>query len=115
MKKVNVSASDETAGGLGLDHATFKWNEVEEKKDKDKAKDPGAKPSASTNGSSTEDDTATAVDSTSVAEIVEPERRFELTDASVVFPESELTVITGPTGSGKTALLVRNCLSQYIH
>ena len=34
------------------------------------------------------------------------ERRFQLNDISVIFPEGELTVITGPTASGKTALLM---------
>lgn len=33
--------------------------------------------------------------------------RFELRDISVKFPEGKLTVVTGPTASGKTALLVR--------
>lgn len=36
------------------------------------------------------------------------ERRFELRDINVVFPEGKMTVITGPTASGKTALLVRS-------
>ncbi|KAF7792210.1 hypothetical protein EIP86_003243 [Pleurotus ostreatoroseus] len=106
LKMTNIYALNETAGGLGLDHATFKWNEIEERRDKDKAKDTVTKPSASINGSSTEDDSATAVDSTSVADVADVERRFELTNASVMFPEGELTVITGPTGSGKTALLM---------
>ena len=35
--------------------------------------------------------------------------RFELTDVSIIFPDGELTVITGPTMSGKSALLV-SCL-----
>ncbi|KZS87429.1 hypothetical protein SISNIDRAFT_553186 [Sistotremastrum niveocremeum HHB9708] len=34
------------------------------------------------------------------------ERRFELRDINVVFPEGKMTVITGPTASGKTALLM---------
>ena len=33
--------------------------------------------------------------------------RFELRDINIVFPERQLTVVTGPTASGKTALLVR--------
>ena len=36
------------------------------------------------------------------------ERVFELRDISVRFPPGELTVVTGPTASGKTALLVRH-------
>jgi hypothetical protein len=36
--------------------------------------------------------------------------RFELRDINIVFPEGKLSVITGPTASGKTALLVRSWL-----
>jgi hypothetical protein len=32
--------------------------------------------------------------------------RFELRDIEVIFPEGKLSVVTGPTASGKTALLV---------
>jgi hypothetical protein len=32
--------------------------------------------------------------------------RFELREIDVVFPEGKLSVVTGPTASGKTALLV---------
>ena len=32
--------------------------------------------------------------------------RFELRDINVMFPEGKLTLITGPTASGKTSLLV---------
>ncbi|KAG6835326.1 hypothetical protein H0H93_002661 [Arthromyces matolae] len=35
------------------------------------------------------------------------DHRFELRDIDIRFPEGELTLITGPTASGKTALLVR--------
>lgn len=34
------------------------------------------------------------------------ERRFELRDINVVFPDGKMTVVTGPTASGKSALLV---------
>jgi ABC-type multidrug transport system fused ATPase/permease subunit len=37
--------------------------------------------------------------------------RFELKDITVKFPEGQLTVVTGPTASGKTALLV--CISRH--
>ncbi len=108
---MSVSASDEPAVGLGLAHATLKWNKVEEKQDqgndknKNKNNKPAVKYSLFTSRSRTEDDSATAVDSTSVVDSAEIDRRFELTDVSVMFPEGELSIITGPTGSGKTALL----------
>ena len=122
--KKSASVSSEVADGLGIEHGTFKWNEVEEVKDQDKDKDKnagskkiGSDANSSSNGASSrngsssingddDNETATAVDSASA---VEPnDRRFELTDISVMFPEGELTVITGPTASGKTALLVRH-------
>jgi excinuclease UvrABC ATPase subunit len=42
----------------------------------------------------------------SVAASDASEYRFELKDINIVFPERQLTVVTGPTASGKTALLV---------
>ena len=98
--------------GLGIIKGSFKWNEVEEKGGKDKGK--SAKPSAS---DSDRDATSTLAED-------DPERRFELRDISVTFPDGGLTVVTGamcslphyfmtlipmcsgPTASGKTALLV---------
>ncbi|KAF7974527.1 hypothetical protein HWV62_11990 [Athelia sp. TMB] len=65
---------------LGLQHASFKWNEVEEH----------------------EGDQAP---STTDAEL-RFERRFELRDINVIFPEGELSMITGPTASGKSAMLM---------
>lgn len=40
------------------------------------------------------------------------DRKFELRDLNILFPHGELTVVTGPTASGKTALLVRRVSSQ---
>ncbi|KAH7920819.1 P-loop containing nucleoside triphosphate hydrolase protein [Leucogyrophana mollusca] len=83
--------------GLAIENGTFKWNEVLEEK---KTKDGNAK--ATTNTSD-----ETAVDFESVTAVSEVEdHRFELRDISVRFPEGELSVITGPTASGKTALLM---------
>lgn len=105
LKKAAKPTEAESTEGLGIAHGTFKWNEVEQKKE-EPAKTTTAAP-ATNNGSSSgngEDDGATAVDSASVAGS-ETDRRFELTDIDVIFPEGELTVVTGPTASGKTALL----------
>lgn len=71
--------------GLGLDHASLKWNEVEENKDR----------APSTPPSSTSTETETLPDSASVAEVMD--HKFELRDLSVIFPERELSLITGPT------------------
>lgn len=98
--------------GLGLENATLRWNEVldQASEGKDKNVSPSRSPSEST------DDASTAIgDNASERSIGDSEdRRFELRDISVKFPEAELTLVTGPTASGKTALLVRrpNRLSQ---
>ncbi|KAF9555963.1 multidrug resistance-associated ABC transporter [Agrocybe pediades] len=97
-------------GGLGLEKASLKWNEVTEApeadKDKDKAKvngSPASSRAASVNGES-----GTVVeDSASERSVGEVgDHVFELRDISVIFPEGKLTVVTGPTASGKTALLL---------
>jgi ABC-type transport system involved in cytochrome bd biosynthesis fused ATPase/permease subunit len=43
---------------------------------------------------------------TTVSESADTGRRFELRGININFPVGELTVITGPTASGKTALLM---------
>lgn len=82
---------------LGLENATFKWNEVET-----------AKPAKGK-----QDDTIDGVESVTLqtegSEIdgqTEEDHQFRLEQISVIFPEDKLTVVTGPTASGKTALLV---------
>ena len=108
LKKATPPADEEMVDVLGLDHATLRWNEIEKISDQDKKTN--EEPLAATTVASNEGDSAssTAVDDVSEADTVEAaaKRRFELTDISVMFPESKLTVITGHTGSGKTALLV---------
>jgi ABC-type multidrug transport system fused ATPase/permease subunit len=94
--------------GLGLENASFKWNEVEEAKPKDEdvSKTPVVSQTPSPTASS-DDEVATAVDDADSAILVEnADHRFELRDINVKFPEGQLSVITGPTASGKTALLV---------
>ncbi|KIM37758.1 hypothetical protein M413DRAFT_448273 [Hebeloma cylindrosporum] len=97
--------------GLGLENATFKWNEVTEHVDRDTDKGKSNSGPLSPTESSEADETGTAVgDSVSErsAENTDGngERVFELRDISVRFPPGQLTVITGPTASGKTALLM---------
>jgi ABC-type multidrug transport system fused ATPase/permease subunit len=95
LKREGRPAAAELEEGLGFEAASFKWNEVEAqeedkgKKDKKKGKKRQPSPPVSE---------ATDID--------EPQPRFELRDLSVRFPEGKLTVVTGPTASGKTALLV---------
>jgi ABC-type multidrug transport system fused ATPase/permease subunit len=105
--------AEDEQGDLGFENASFKWNEIE-KKDEDKKKKKEAKRpiwrrlprfrrsrSSSPSGAS---ETTAAVEAPE-----QPEHRFELRDLNVKFPQGVLTVVTGPTASGKTALLV-SCL-----
>ena len=104
--------------GLGLENATLKWNEVvdvEKQEEQDKKKNGVFGPSASSPTSSNDDvetaansDVETAAsDSGSLLAGLETDHKFELRDITVRFPEGQLSVVTGPTASGKTALLVR--------
>lgn len=116
LKKPASSPSDEGASEpspLGFKHASFKWNAVEEKKDeKDTDKKDKKKANHGKNGT-IEGLPEISVDAGASAEgeggeAADEERQFELQDLDVVFPDGELTVVTGPTASGKTALLVRS-------
>ena len=89
--------------GLGLEGATFKWNEVVEVEEKGKESS-RTKLSSSPTSLEVTDDSSTAADN--VSERSTGERVFELRDMTIRFPEGKLTVVTGPTASGKTALLV---------
>ncbi|CAA7263971.1 unnamed protein product [Cyclocybe aegerita] len=93
--------------GLGLENASFKWNEVAENvagEESDQQRNGHPSPSES---EFTEETPSTINDATSERSVLDAgERRFELKDLSVKFPEGELTIVTGPTASGKTALLM---------
>jgi len=79
LKEDLEGRSDE---GLGIIKGSFKWNEVEEKDNKDKGKIKSSVSNAESDATST------------LAEAT-PERRFELRDISVIFPDGQLTVVTG--------------------
>jgi len=87
--------------GLGLESATLRWNTVPESNNEAKPKDP--EQSSSTPMPSDVDESR-RTESLSISS--SEDRIFELLDVSVKFPEGQLTVVTGPTASGKTALLV---------
>jgi hypothetical protein len=72
---------------LGLENASFKWNEVEEAAVAKDDKDKNGKKAASD-----ADSILTAETETTVAD-----HKFELKDISVIFPDGELTLVTGPT------------------
>jgi ABC-type multidrug transport system fused ATPase/permease subunit len=85
--------------GLGLECATLKWNEVVEVE-----KQLGQIKFSSSSTVSLADEANTVVDAESIDD--RGDRVFELRNMTIRFPEGELTVVTGPTASGKTALLV---------
>lgn len=123
-------------GGLGLENANLKWNEVISDESQQQQQGDGEDESAVTSPTSptgtTGTDTTTAGDEEGDVEaglitratantegeldaeqslLLTPDAlteqpRFELRDIDVRFPEGKLTVVTGPTASGKTALLV---------
>ncbi|KZT22415.1 P-loop containing nucleoside triphosphate hydrolase protein [Neolentinus lepideus HHB14362 ss-1] len=82
--------------GLAIVNGTFKWNEVEEGAD--------SKAQSQTENVSEESD-ETDVQSSAGVSIV-GDHDFKLRDIDITFPEGKLTLITGPTASGKTALLL---------
>lgn len=111
--------SEEGDFGLGILNGTFKWNEVEVKKkdSQGKGKDVPKKSKGSDSVSSADgsgDDAgppspgeaSTIIDSASPTAGSTGDHRFELKDITVMFPDGQLTVVTGPTASGKTALLM---------
>lgn len=89
---------------MGIENGSFKWNEVEEKK--------GETAKKASNGSENDDiGSDTAVGSPSEGD---EDHRFELRDINVTFPDGQLSLITGPTASGKTALLVEHFLKTLL-
>jgi hypothetical protein len=126
LKKYSNSTEPHLPGGedeegLGLENATLKWNEVvdEKQQEQDKTKNGVLSPSASSgipSPTSSDEDVETAAtsdvetaasDAGSLLAGLETDHKFELRDVTVQFPEGQLSVVTGPTASGKTALLVR--------
>ncbi|KAJ7282599.1 hypothetical protein C8J57DRAFT_1295798 [Mycena rebaudengoi] len=92
-----TTAKDE---GLGLENASFQWNKVEEAAAD--SSQPAKLPESNLSSSA-----SSLVEVRTVVETDESQdHHFELKDVSVIFPEGQLSVITGPTASGKTALLM---------
>ncbi|KAJ8487830.1 hypothetical protein ONZ51_g3940 [Trametes cubensis] len=112
LKKGHTRPSGESDEGLGIINGTFKWNEATEKGgDKVTGKDNGKGKTADSAAASVaeagpSDAGSTLAESASTVASAAGSRRFELKDVNVMFSEGKLTVITGPTASGKTALLM---------
>lgn len=100
--------SSSKEGGFGVMNASFKWNEGDSAKHGDKNIG-NPHPIVAPLVISEDDQTSASepsiwLDGSLLAESTD--NRFELKDISVIFPENKLSVIIGPTASGKTALLV---------
>ncbi|KAI0634339.1 multidrug resistance-associated ABC transporter [Trametes polyzona] len=111
LKKGHVNPSEDGEVGLGIINGSFKWNEVEEKKPDGKSKDAAkaadkSVATSSPTGAGPSGETSNIAESASSRASNAGDRRFELKDVSIMFPEGKLTVVTGPTASGKTALLL---------
>jgi hypothetical protein len=79
---------------LGLEHASFKWNAVEQGKGKGPTPVSETLPKATTSAVASE---PVPGDSVSVRSHEGVDHQFELRDISVVFPDRQLTVVTGPS------------------
>jgi ABC-type multidrug transport system fused ATPase/permease subunit len=88
---------DDSVAPLGFKNASFRWNSTELVNSLEERAD--RKKSASSV-------IITAEDSASVNSDQLEAVRFELRDINIMFPQGKLTVVTGPTASGKTALMV---------
>lgn len=106
-----TGTEDDDIAPLGLKGASFRWNSTE------LAKSTSAPPSESgDNGKAGKQperllttDSVTQgseIETASVASTDVEAVRFELRDITVTFPQGKLSVVTGPTASGKTALMV---------
>ncbi|KAJ7062906.1 hypothetical protein C8F01DRAFT_986153 [Mycena amicta] len=96
LKQDNAAATV-SHEGLGLENATFEWNQVKQDET----------PDAKTAKSVPQSAASSVADVVTLAESEEArDHHFELKNVSVLFPENKLSVITGPTASGKTALLM---------
>lgn len=99
---------------LGFRNASFTWNAARQEKEGEDKGMVGNLDSrhlreictGSPGSVSGELDAASGSTSLEAASPLGDDRRFELRDLNVIFPRGELTVVTGPTASGKTALLV---------
>lgn len=110
LKRLPEATSESRS--IGFKHATLQWNTGKQSgqpSDKDKAKDKKTKDKkdkkTSSNASDPTSPTASSNGSTAVNSTLVTESPFQLVDLSVEFPTGKLSVVSGPTGSGKSAIL----------
>nr|XP_019008083.1 ATP-binding cassette transporter [Kwoniella pini CBS 10737]OCF46864.1 ATP-binding cassette transporter [Kwoniella pini CBS 10737] len=109
--KRSVDPKDASPNEIGFANASFRWNTGKQSEQNASASTEAAKkPKTIVEPPSPSQSTSTtAVDSSSSPQDDRnedgEESFFTLTDLNVSFPVGKLTIITGPTGSGKTAIL----------
>jgi ABC-type multidrug transport system fused ATPase/permease subunit len=114
LKRVNIRCQGNGYSGpaeFGFRNASFTWNSVLEQ-EAEKSKAAGEGINQDQRHGVRETDRHNDLDSISSTVVTDcaaesDDRRFELRGLNITFPLGELTIVTGPTASGKTALLVR--------
>jgi ABC-type multidrug transport system fused ATPase/permease subunit len=90
-KEVDLSSNGE-GKGFGLKNATMKWNIVEQEEQTKDVKGKGKSVDANS-----EREASPSSDTSSTVAPSDADHHFELKDISVMFPEGQLSLITGPT------------------
>lgn len=99
ISSLKRTAEPTESEALGIERASFVWNKPEDEKKDEKKKPKRRWLRLSFWAKEAVDVPATA------KEEEEEETPFELRDIDVVFPSGKLTLVTGPTASGKSSLL----------
>ena len=91
---------------IGFTKATLQWNSGKQAESKGADVKPADKPLTKVKRAFFgRPATSTPIESETTAVEPAPEPVFQLTDLNVDFPTGKLSVVSGPTGSGKTAIL----------
>ena len=95
---------DATLGITGS--ATFVWNSTQRTQEANRAANGSPHPALPFGAANATVQAEREPGSPTDSEPSDDDYRFELKGINVIFPEGKLTVVTGPTASGKTALLL---------
>ncbi|KAG8824518.1 hypothetical protein FRC19_001616 [Serendipita sp. 401] len=109
------SAASSKSQKIGIENGWFRWNQAIEPVDTSKSKGHGWRfwkrwtkkeqiPSLPTTAATTTQGTDHTRENTSTTLV--DTTVFELQDINIIFPTEKLTVVTGPTAAGKSALLM---------
>ncbi len=98
----SIPPSTDSDDALGFSHASFEWNSVPEQNPTNGTTNGVSQPKTRADGHNIPTDSRNSIQGPLRAADVQ----FELRDLNIRFPQGKLTIVTGPTASGKTALLV---------